>query len=61
MATPGAMKLLSKVARVLGPRGLMPNNKLGTVTDDVRASVHLQRAGGGGGGLRSAGHRWRRR
>ena len=39
------MSKLGKVARLLGPRGLMPNPKLGTVTTDVAAAVKEQKAG----------------
>jgi len=45
IASPDMMSKLGKVARLLGPRGLMPNPKLGTVTVDVAAAVKEQKAG----------------
>ena len=44
-ATPDMMGLAGKVARVLGPKGLMPNPKLGTVTMDVTNAVKKAKAG----------------
>jgi large subunit ribosomal protein L1 len=45
VATPDMMVALSKVAKILGPRGLMPNPKLGTVTVDVSRAVKEQKLG----------------
>ncbi len=45
IATPDAMAEVRKIARVLGPRGLMPNPKTGTVTDDTAAAVKAVQAG----------------
>ncbi len=45
IATPDMMGLAGKVARVLGPKGLMPNPKLGTVTADVANAVKKAKAG----------------
>lgn len=45
IATPDMMGAVGKVAKVLGPKGLMPNPKLGTVTMDVTAAVKAAKAG----------------
>ncbi len=45
IATPEAMKQVRTIARVLGPRGLMPNPKSGTVTNDISDAIQAVKAG----------------
>ena len=45
IATPDAMRVVGRLGTVLGPRGLMPNPKVGTVTPDVETAVKNAKAG----------------
>jgi large subunit ribosomal protein L1 len=45
IASPDAMRVVGQLGQVLGPRGLMPNPKTGTVTPDVEAAVNNAKAG----------------
>ena len=45
ICTPTMMIKLSKLGKVLGPKGLMPNPKLGTVTNDIEKAVNESKAG----------------
>lgn len=45
IASPDAMRVVGKLGQILGPRGLMPNPKVGTVTPDVETAVQNAKAG----------------
>ena len=45
IATPDMMRLLGPIGKLLGPRGLMPNPKVGTVTTDIKTAVEAAKSG----------------
>ena len=45
IATPDLMGVVGRIGKVLGPKGLMPNPKLGTVTADVKSAVEVAKSG----------------
>ena len=45
IATPNLMGVVGKLGKVLGPKGLMPNPKLGTVTNDIKKAVEAAKSG----------------
>ena len=45
IATPSMMSKMGKLGKILGPKGLMPNPKLGTVTNNIKSSVKALKSG----------------
>ena len=45
IATPDMMGVVGRIGKILGPKGLMPNPKLGTVTADIKVAVEAAKAG----------------
>ena len=45
IATPDLMGVVGKIGKILGPKGLMPNPKLGTVTPDVKTAIEAAKSG----------------
>ena len=45
IATPAMMSKMGKLGKILGPKGLMPNPKLGTVTNDIKSAVKALKSG----------------
>jgi large subunit ribosomal protein L1 len=45
IATPDLMGVVGRIGKVLGPKGLMPNPKLGTVTADIKIAVEAAKSG----------------
>ena len=45
IATPDMMGIVGRIGKILGPKGLMPNPKLGTVTPDVKTAVEAAKSG----------------
>ena len=45
VSTPSMMKKMGKLGKILGPKGMMPNPKLGTVTNDIKSSVNALKTG----------------
>jgi len=45
ISTPGMMSKIGKLGKILGPKGLMPNPKLGTVTNDIKSAVKSIKSG----------------